>query len=831
MRLNAIEIGKIEGRGEIVEKVAGAIELDFSAVLGRGATAQVYQATFRDQKVAAKIYNDDRSGSFKKIEAMLLNPPDEGGDAFTGNRYRRFAWPSALLEDPSRDQYVGYLMPFVDFSRAYSLDHFYDQTLFKKMQAPKEVALSFKLEIARNLCEAVADLHSHGHFFIDMKPQNIRVYKGTHEVCLLDCDGFSIDAGKKRRYPAELISTDYIAPEVFSTNANPETLGVEQDLYALAVILFQLLNRGGHPFQGIVTAPNIMVNTNDEKAAAGLYPHGVIADPRIKPRPQSTHHLWDDDTRALFDRAFAGRSPDERPSAREWAGHFSQLLEKKILVMCKQHPKVLDHIRFRGKECPACYLNALTGAPRPKPNPPGPNQPVAPTPPRPEGGFLDPSRELTFAEVMLFLLAAWVIGLCIFNFRDIEVSPEKSAPSVSSPPAASQNESAYEKGLKSARAGDFVTALREWKPLAEQGNSKAQVGLGMMYSRGDGVPRDNSEALKWFRLAAGQGDAQGQNNLGLMYDNGDGVPRDYKEAVKWYRLAAEQGDASAQYNLGVTYENGDGVPQDDKEAAKWYRLAADQGDASAQANLGVMYATGEGVPQDDKEAVKWFRLAAEQGDAHAQFLLGLTYRRGQGVPQDYKEAAKWYRLAADQGDAGAQNNLGLMYDNGQGVPQDDKESVKWYRLAAHQGHASAQANLGVMYATGEGVPQDYTEAVKWYRLAADQGDAQGQNNLGLMHDNGDGVPQDDKEAVKWYRLAAEQGYASAQYNLALMYAYGQGVPKDAPIAYMWFNIADAGGDKDATEERDKLTQRMTPSQIKRAQLLTRGCIAKNYKGC
>jgi len=39
--------------------------------------------------------------------------------------------------------------------------------------------------------------------------------------------------------------------------------------------------------------------------------------------------------------------------------------------------------------------------------------------------------------------------------------------------------------------------------------------------------------------------------LGLIYSKGQGVPQDYKEAVKWYRLSAEQGVAQAQYNLGV----------------------------------------------------------------------------------------------------------------------------------------------------------------------------------------------------------------------------------------------------------------------------------------
>ena len=65
----------------------------------------------------------------------------------------------------------------------------------------------------------------------------------------------------------------------------------------------------------------------------------------------------------------------------------------------------------------------------------------------------------------------------------------------------------------------------------------------------------------------------------------EGVPEDDVEAVRWYRLAAEQGLALAQYNLGVMYDNGEGVPEDDVEAVRWYRLAAEQGLALAQYNL------------------------------------------------------------------------------------------------------------------------------------------------------------------------------------------------------------------------------------------------------
>ena len=95
----------------------------------------------------------------------------------------------------------------------------------------------------------------------------------------------------------------------------------------------------------------------------------------------------------------------------------------------------------------------------------------------------------------------------------------------------------FQKGLTAHESGDYATALREWKPLAEQGDSDAQFNLGQMYYYGRGVPRNYKTAVKWFRLAAEQGDADAQYNLGAMHENGRGVLQDDKTAVKWYTLA------------------------------------------------------------------------------------------------------------------------------------------------------------------------------------------------------------------------------------------------------------------------------------------------------
>ena len=160
---------------------------------------------------------------------------------------------------------------------------------------------------------------------------------------------------------------------------------------------------------------------------------------------------------------------------------------------------------------------------------------------------------------------------------------------------------------------------------------------------------DYSKAARYFRIAAGRKNAwsaDAESDLGLMYDRGQGVPQDYTEAVKWYRRAAAQGNAGAQFSLGFMYDKGHGVVQNYAEAQKWYRLAAAHGLVQAQAFLGLMYDKGHGVPQDYAEALKWYRLAAAQGHAGALLNIGFMYDKGHGVVQDYVQAHKWFNLAA-----------------------------------------------------------------------------------------------------------------------------------------------------------------------------------------
>ncbi len=96
----------------------------------------------------------------------------------------------------------------------------------------------------------------------------------------------------------------------------------------------------------------------------------------------------------------------------------------------------------------------------------------------------------------------------------------------------------FDEGQAACQRGDYATALREWRPLAKQGDAAAQNNLGVMYKMGLGVPQDYAEAVRWWRKAAEQGHANAQYNLGLMYKNGLGVPQDEAQGYMWFKLAS-----------------------------------------------------------------------------------------------------------------------------------------------------------------------------------------------------------------------------------------------------------------------------------------------------
>jgi TPR repeat protein len=168
-----------------------------------------------------------------------------------------------------------------------------------------------------------------------------------------------------------------------------------------------------------------------------------------------------------------------------------------------------------------------------------------------------------------------------------------------------------------------VEAVRWYRLAVKQKNAHAMFNLGAAYYNGDGVGIDDTRAYAWFLLAQDNGSesaadavrrAEGQLgsitlNLGIddlaeMYFKGDELPRDYKEGVRWLRKAAGRGDVHSQMVLaGMLMDGIGGLPPDYEEARQWCEAALKQRSAMGANCLGDIYRKGLGTPKDPTKAL------------------------------------------------------------------------------------------------------------------------------------------------------------------------------------------------------------------------------------
>ncbi|MBO4294739.1 MAG: hypothetical protein J5896_04770 [Alphaproteobacteria bacterium] len=309
-----------------------------------GAAGKIYACPMYPDMVA-KIFHDRSKSKTnrQKLEAMIQNKPNIPIREENGKKYVQIAWPEAVLED-DEGFCTGYLMPLINTDEAVSLDHLMQKAVRQKEHLSEKY--TDRLTAALNVTGMVMALHQCGHHIVDLKPANVSVYKDNMFVAIYDCDGFSIN-GQSARYPAEFVSEEYIYPE--GMHENPEDMGEEQDKFALAVIIFKLLNNGIHPFSGTLR------NKEDEKTDIQTrieqyhYAYGMWPDKYQAPHPYSMHEYFDKSTLDMFERAFSKNG--KRPTAKEWFQHLNYLCT--ILQPCK---KDKNHFYFTNKGCGLCAV-------------------------------------------------------------------------------------------------------------------------------------------------------------------------------------------------------------------------------------------------------------------------------------------------------------------------------------------------------------------------------------------------------------------------------------------------------------------------------------------
>lgn len=179
---------------------------------------------------------------------------------------------------------------------------------------------------------------------------------------------------------------------------------------------------------------------------------------------------------------------------------------------------------------------------------------------------------------------------------------------------------------------------------AERGDARAQYNMALIAR----ALEDYTDALHWAHMAADRS-ARARYLLGDLYAKGQGVPADDGNALRWYREAAEMGDAAAQYQVGRFLAQGRAGPRDPEAAVDWFERAAKRGHAQAQLALGQALLQGKGVPQQRLQGRNWLLRAARQGLAKAQWQLGRLAEEGGSSVANQADALVWYEMATGNG--------------------------------------------------------------------------------------------------------------------------------------------------------------------------------------
>ncbi|MCE2594636.1 hypothetical protein K6Y31_07390 [Motilimonas cestriensis] len=304
--------------------------------LNQGADGAIHASL--DGQYAIKLYHDaDKDDTRQnKLWQMIAQPPHVSQEGEAG-----FTWPIALVAD-HKQRFLGFAMPLLDLSEHVQLEMLLSKRTRELHQLPDDIR--FRIKVAINLCQQIAALHRLGHAIIDLKPANLSVNKRSAEVCIVDCDGFSIK-GKQSDFPAHQYTAGFIAPEAYNQQLPPQALDQQQDQFALAVILFQLLNHGLHPFQGVPKKGRDLPTDNQSKIAKQLYPYGATAHPDIAPSPWSLHLDFPAELINSFSRSLTSAT---RLSAQDWVDRLANLRPQ--LKQCQQ---ATSH-QYWGKTCPHC---------------------------------------------------------------------------------------------------------------------------------------------------------------------------------------------------------------------------------------------------------------------------------------------------------------------------------------------------------------------------------------------------------------------------------------------------------------------------------------------
>jgi DNA-binding helix-hairpin-helix protein with protein kinase domain len=321
------------------------ILIDDSKPIGSGGEGSVYKLA-KNPNILVKIYSDRALERMKDIEPKIKAMVSKKPGLLDYNGLTIIAWPSYVVYDENK-RFVGYVMRRVQAKN--QLSH----VITPGLQKAKFPSITWydRLVIAINLAKVMHYLHQNDTVIGDINTSDFFVYPGF-EIGVVDTDSFQVLVNATL-YHCKVFTPDYTPPEVIEEKKR-SLIEVKRtpnhDNYGLAILIFQILSMGVHPFsariKGIPGFDGNAINYNMENE---IFPYFTPLNNILPPKNAMPFGFFPKHVQELFIRAFE-KGAENRPSADEWVTNLK--LMKETAKKCKKHATHYYPSHFQ--KCPIC---------------------------------------------------------------------------------------------------------------------------------------------------------------------------------------------------------------------------------------------------------------------------------------------------------------------------------------------------------------------------------------------------------------------------------------------------------------------------------------------
>ena len=320
-------------------------------LLGEGHEGTVW--TVKDhQYLAVKVFHGGLmpARTKAKLLVMMSQAPT------TRCRAYRIAWPLELTSEKGKRTSTGYLMPRLDQEQHREIGAYFNRMRRDRRiaQRGKGYSMIHMLTIARNLAQLADTLHERRIIIGDLSSRNVRA-NDHGQVALIDVDSMQVTDTDGQVYRCTVGTPEYCAPERQGMIFDKIDKTTADDEFALAVMIYQLIFQGRHPFAGIPTLNQTEPESASiqERIRKGQLIHDDAESGYQPTRPDSI--IWAATPFKRQFRAGLARTPP-RYTAKQWMQDIDRTAER--LKQCPANP---GHQYFGNRACTWCRYQKATG--------------------------------------------------------------------------------------------------------------------------------------------------------------------------------------------------------------------------------------------------------------------------------------------------------------------------------------------------------------------------------------------------------------------------------------------------------------------------------------